>query len=63
MIRPFPAMRTATGWKATSFSKFSVDPMKRIQSLVSALGILALGFLIVGTIVFLIVDAIIGGAL
>lgn len=35
--------------------------MKRIQSLLSTLGILALGFLIVGTIVFLLVDAILGG--
>lgn len=35
--------------------------MKRIQSLVSALAILALGFLVIGAIVFLIVDAILGG--
>lgn len=39
------------------------NPMKRLQSLLSALGILALGFLIVATIVWLIVDAILGGAL
>jgi len=37
--------------------------MKRIQSLVSALGILALGILIVGAIVWLLVDAILGGVL
>ena len=37
--------------------------MKRIQSLVSALGVIALGALIVGTIVWLLVDAILGGAL
>jgi len=37
--------------------------MKRLQSLVSALGVIALGALIVGTIVWLIVDAILGGAL
>jgi hypothetical protein len=37
--------------------------MKRLQSLVSALGVIALGALIVGTIVWLLVDAILGGAL
>lgn len=39
----------------------TTDPMKRIQSLVSALALLTLGALIVATIVFLIVDAILGG--
>jgi len=37
--------------------------MKTLRNLLSALALLALGFLIVGTIVFLIVDAILGGAL
>jgi hypothetical protein len=37
--------------------------MKRLQSLVSALALLALGFLVVGAIVWLLVDAILGGAL
>jgi len=37
--------------------------MKKLQSLVSALGVIALGALIVGTIVFLIVDALLGGVL
>jgi hypothetical protein len=37
--------------------------MKRLQSLVSALAILALGFLVVATLVWLLVDAILGGVL
>jgi len=37
--------------------------MKRLQFLLSALGILALGILVVGAIVWLLVDAILGGAL
>lgn len=35
--------------------------MKRLQSLVSALALLTLGALIVGAIVWLLVDAILGG--
>ena len=37
--------------------------MKRLQSLLSALGVITLGALIVATIVWLIVDAILGGVL
>lgn len=37
--------------------------MKRIQSLVSALALLALGSLIIGAIVWLLVDALLGGVL
>lgn len=37
--------------------------MKSIKNLVSALGILALGFLVIATVVLLLVDAILGGAL
>ena len=37
--------------------------MKKLQSLLSALGILALGFLVIATLVLLLVDAILGGAL
>jgi hypothetical protein len=43
--------------------KSFADPMKKLQSLASALAILALGFLVVATIVFLLVDAILGGVL
>jgi len=35
--------------------------MKTLRNLLSALGVVALGSLIVGTIVWLIVDAILGG--
>ena len=35
--------------------------MKTLRNLLQALGILALGLLIVGTIVWLLVDAILGG--
>lgn len=41
----------------------SFQSMKRLQSLASALALLALGSLIIGTIVWLLVDAILGGAL
>ena len=37
--------------------------MKKLKSLVSALALLTLGALIVGAIVFLLVDAILGGVL
>jgi hypothetical protein len=37
--------------------------MKSLKNLLSALAILALGFLVVATIVFLLVDAILGGVL
>jgi hypothetical protein len=37
--------------------------MKSLKSLLSALGILALGILIVGAIVWLLVDALLGGVL
>ena len=37
--------------------------MKRLQSLVSALGVLAVGSLIIGAIVWLLVDALLGGVL
>lgn len=37
--------------------------MKRIQSLLSALGILALGSIIIAAIVWFLVDAILGGVL
>lgn len=37
--------------------------MKNLKNLLSALGILALGFLVIGAIVFLIVDALLGGVL
>jgi len=37
--------------------------MKSLKSLLSALGILALGFLVIGAIVWLLVDAILGGVL
>ena len=37
--------------------------MKRLQSLVSALALLTLGALIIGAIVWLLVDAILGGVL
>jgi len=37
--------------------------MQNLRSFLSALGILALGFLIVSTVVLLIVDAILGGVL
>jgi len=37
--------------------------VKTLRNLLQALGILALGFLIVSTVVLLIVDAILGGAL
>jgi hypothetical protein len=37
--------------------------MKSLKNLLSALALLALGFLVVATIVFLLVDAILGGVL
>lgn len=37
--------------------------MKSLKNLLQALGVIALGALIVGAIVFLIVDAILGGTL
>lgn len=37
--------------------------MKSLKSLVSALALLALGALIIGTIVWLLVDALLGGVL
>jgi hypothetical protein len=62
-IRSFSFLTMMTGRKRTSFWKSFADPMKKLQSLVSALGILAVGSLIVGAIVWLLVDAILGGAL
>lgn len=37
--------------------------MKSLRSFLQALAILALGFLVIGTIVFLLVDALLGGVL
>jgi hypothetical protein len=37
--------------------------MKSLRNLLQALGVIALGSLIIGTIVFLIVDALLGGVL
>jgi hypothetical protein len=37
--------------------------MKSLKNLLSALGVLAVGSLIIGAIVFLLVDAILGGVL
>lgn len=45
------------------FHPLPSKPMKTLKNLFQALGILALGFLIIGTIVWLLVDAILGGAL